>query len=610
LLGVVLPIISWVLWKKFPNIKWLALINFPIILATTINIPPAPAAAFTTWFLMGFIFNFILYRYAHEWWEKYAYVFSAAMSCGVAICGFVIFIILQNNGIEFPQWWGTGGPTRDGCPLEIANYSGFVLTNKKLYQFIKSSIMTIITDLFLNTSVWTVILIVLPILYYIYYRKFRIFIFDQPEKVTKGKVIRGKCPPSYPNGWFWLIDSCNLARGDVKFIQHCGRDVVLFRGHNGKPYVLEAYCSHMGGNLGIGGKVRDTSCIECPFHGWAFDGETGTCVFSYDNRKVPRKVDSFKYIDVERCTPHISNDQQPSIYLQKIAENQETKLRKYECREMNGSIFAWYHAIEELRNKPLYELIDIKDEISRNNMEVRGESINYVNCHIQEIPENGMIITSLITFHFDNIYLGSDIRHFDFLHDSIVDSISFIKFKWSLLAERASTPNIREIMKHSNTKANAYKMYLFDRFLKEDNLRYINVMSLDCSLHLFNKYEIYLFNTTGFQIGPSIVYLFLWSPYFKLTFFHTLTPLEKFHQRVVHRIITSKWMPYWLSTLLLMGEVKQLYSDMKVWNHKIFSETLNYNIQNYTDQCLHAYRNWYAQFYDGCYEREAKSLFW
>ncbi|CAF4507039.1 unnamed protein product, partial [Rotaria sp. Silwood2] len=82
--------------------------------------------------LMGFIFNFILYRHAHEWWEKYAYVFSAAMSCGVAICGFVIFITLQGNGIEFPQWWGTGGPTRDGCPLEIANYSGFVLTNKEL----------------------------------------------------------------------------------------------------------------------------------------------------------------------------------------------------------------------------------------------------------------------------------------------------------------------------------------------------------------------------------------------------------------------------------------------------------------------------------------------
>ncbi|CAF5136713.1 unnamed protein product, partial [Rotaria sp. Silwood1] len=129
LVGLVLPIISWLLWKKFPNIKWLALIHFPIILVATNSIPPAPASEYTTWFLVGFIFNFILYRYAHAWWEKYAYVFSAAMSCGVAICGFIIFFMLQNNNIEFPEWWGTGGPTRDGCPLEIANYSGYVVTD-------------------------------------------------------------------------------------------------------------------------------------------------------------------------------------------------------------------------------------------------------------------------------------------------------------------------------------------------------------------------------------------------------------------------------------------------------------------------------------------------
>ncbi|CAF3487323.1 unnamed protein product [Rotaria sp. Silwood1] len=132
LVGLVLPIISWLLWKKFPNIKWLALIHFPIILVATNSIPPAPASEYTTWFLVGFIFNFILYRYAHAWWEKYAYVFSAAMSCGVVICGFIIFITLQNNNIEFPEWWGTGGPTRDGCPLEIANYSGFVVTDYEL----------------------------------------------------------------------------------------------------------------------------------------------------------------------------------------------------------------------------------------------------------------------------------------------------------------------------------------------------------------------------------------------------------------------------------------------------------------------------------------------
>ena len=165
-------------------------------------------------------------------------------------------------------------------------------------------------------------------------------------------------------------------------------------------------------------------------------------------------------------------------------------------------------------------------------------------------------------------------------------------------------------MAHSHPKVHAYKMHLFDKFLTNDNLRYINIMSLDCSLRFFHKHETFLFNATGFQLGPSIVYLFLWSPYFKLIFFHILTPLEKFHQRVVHRIIVSKWIPYWLSALMLVGEVKQLYSDMKIWNHKIFKEKINFNIKHYADKCLHSYRNWYAQFYDGCYERETNSLLW
>jgi hypothetical protein len=132
LIGLILPVISWLLWKKYPNIKWTALIHFPIILLASTNLPPAPAAAYPSWFLVGFIFNFVIYRYAHLWWEKYAYIFSAAMSCGVAICGFVIFFIFQNNQIYFPEWWGTGGPTGDGCPLSVANYSGIVPIDREL----------------------------------------------------------------------------------------------------------------------------------------------------------------------------------------------------------------------------------------------------------------------------------------------------------------------------------------------------------------------------------------------------------------------------------------------------------------------------------------------
>ncbi|CAF3359977.1 unnamed protein product [Rotaria sp. Silwood1] len=130
LIGAILPILSWFLWKAFPRIKWLALINFPIFFMATIMLPPAPAAEYPSWFLVGFIFNFILYRYAHNWWEKYAYIFSIAMSCGVAICGFVIFFAFQLHSSSFPQWWGLGGINGDGCPLDGANFSGVIPTDR------------------------------------------------------------------------------------------------------------------------------------------------------------------------------------------------------------------------------------------------------------------------------------------------------------------------------------------------------------------------------------------------------------------------------------------------------------------------------------------------
>lgn len=43
-------------------------------------------------------------------------------------------------------------------------------------------------------------------------------------------------------------------------------------------YALHSYCAHLGANLGIGGKVVNQKCIQCPFHGWLYDGETGLCV--------------------------------------------------------------------------------------------------------------------------------------------------------------------------------------------------------------------------------------------------------------------------------------------------------------------------------------------
>ena len=56
-----------------------------------------------------------------------------------------------------------------------------------------------------------------------------------------------------------------------------GQELVVFRGESGQAFVVDAYCPHLGANLGVGGQIRG-NCIECPFHGWTFRGEDGKCV--------------------------------------------------------------------------------------------------------------------------------------------------------------------------------------------------------------------------------------------------------------------------------------------------------------------------------------------
>ncbi|CAF1487409.1 unnamed protein product, partial [Didymodactylos carnosus] len=254
----------------------------------------------------------------------------------------------------------------------------------------------------------------------------------------------------------------------------------------------------------------------------------------------------------------------------------EIKIKKYVCKEVNGSIVAWYHSNDDLREKPLYDPFILESELKKENME------------------------------------GADIRHFDYLHASILDYIPFVKFRWSMITQCATDSNLRETMQHKHPQVQKYKFHLLDKYITDKNRPYINVISLDCYLRFFGKHEIFLFNATGFQLGPSLVYLFLLSPYFRATFFQTVTPIEKFNQRVMHRIYTNHTLPYWLSALALMGEVKQLFSDMNIWNNKIFGAKLNYNMKMEADKYLQSWRNWYAQFYEGCheYEKNIESLSW
>lgn len=88
-------------------------------------------------------------------------------------------------------------------------------------------------------------------------------------------------PPVYPNAWVPVAYSSAI-EGDNQIYESvlCGQDIVLFRDKNSNVVCLDAYCPHLGANLAAGGRLttrNSETCIQCPFHGWSFNGR-GDCV--------------------------------------------------------------------------------------------------------------------------------------------------------------------------------------------------------------------------------------------------------------------------------------------------------------------------------------------
>lgn len=109
LVGLLLPVPFWLLARRYPSSMW-RYVHTPVILGVTAIMPPARAVMFPSWFLLGLIFQYYVYRYRHVWWKRYNYILSAALDVGVAFGSLVIFLALKNQNIAF-EWWGT----REDC---------------------------------------------------------------------------------------------------------------------------------------------------------------------------------------------------------------------------------------------------------------------------------------------------------------------------------------------------------------------------------------------------------------------------------------------------------------------------------------------------------------
>ncbi|KAF7139099.1 hypothetical protein RHSIM_Rhsim07G0078500 [Rhododendron simsii] len=110
--GAVAPLLVWLAQKAFPNQDWIRLINMPVLIGATGNMPPATAVNYTTWILIGFLSGFVVYRYRPDLWMKYNYVLSGSLDAGLAFMGVLLYFCLGLEDVSL-EWWGND---IDGCP--------------------------------------------------------------------------------------------------------------------------------------------------------------------------------------------------------------------------------------------------------------------------------------------------------------------------------------------------------------------------------------------------------------------------------------------------------------------------------------------------------------
>ncbi|XP_078430058.1 oligopeptide transporter 7-like isoform X2 [Wolffia australiana] len=123
LVGAVAPVLVWLAHRAYPGKEWIRLINMPVLIGATGNMPPATAVNYTTWIIAGFFSGFVVYRYRREWWQRHNYVLSGALDAGLAFMAVLLYLCLGLENISL-SWCGND---LDGCPLASCPTSGSVV---------------------------------------------------------------------------------------------------------------------------------------------------------------------------------------------------------------------------------------------------------------------------------------------------------------------------------------------------------------------------------------------------------------------------------------------------------------------------------------------------
>ncbi|CAG7838288.1 unnamed protein product [Allacma fusca] len=209
---------------------------------------------------------------------------------------------------------------------------------------------------------------------------------DMVNRLKRYRKVEEMLPP-YPNGWFLLFQSDELTKGQSTGLSVCGLNLIAWRGESGKVHVADAYCTNSAANTSIAESEDKKEGVQCPFHGWEFEGTTGG--------EMPKAQTS--------------------------TTEKVKKTHMHHVMEQDGLVYFWFHAedVEPEWTPRLQAAAQGKD------WKLRGFVETYVNSHMQDIPENQADV-----MHFNYLHGPGYISGYE-PHNNAFSFLEFVRFEYN-----------------------------------------------------------------------------------------------------------------------------------------------------------------------------------
>lgn len=247
------------------------------------------------------------------------------------------------------------------------------------------------------------------------------------------------------------------------------------------------------------------------------------------------------------------------------------KVKKWDVIEANGFICIWFHADNE---EPSW-YPPLIPEIVSGDWKYGGRTENIVNCHLQEIPENGADVGHLMALHAPSAFTG---KHFGPIARSKIMSFLLGTHGWTAL-----WLGPEEKDKHIAHISLIQSLTLFG----------VNIMSLDLKVR---------------QVGPCLVILTFNSPEWNVegVYCQAVMPQAKNKQKIVHHLyLPLSLKGRVLSRFMLFAEVNMVDRDCIMWQNKKFLKNPGLVRE---EKSISRFRHWYSQFYSENSPKNCESL--